>query len=146
MIYWDTSCLLKLYAPEADSEAWIRLATSEQEPLCSSELARPELCFALRRKELRREIRPGTADLLYDAFVDDVGKGRIFVVPLGGDVLDAARDLARACYARKEPILLRTLDGLHLASALIARTSGIVTTDALMERAARFLRLPLIRP
>ena len=46
-IYWDTSALLKLYAPEPDSSDYLRLLIQQPEDLAISFLHRVELYFAL---------------------------------------------------------------------------------------------------
>jgi prevent-host-death family protein len=52
-IYWDTSALLKLYAPEPDSGDYLRLLIQQPEDLAICFLHRVELYFALRGKESR---------------------------------------------------------------------------------------------
>ena len=136
MIYWDTSCVVKLYATEADSEGLLALATETDEALCCSAVLTAELFHALRHKELRKEIRPGAAGVLSLAFEQDAERGRFVLLPVGRDVLLAAVEVAESCLNRTPPILVRTLDGIHLATARLLRVSRMVTTDDRMRAAA----------
>lgn len=146
MMYWDTSCVLKLYTSETDSSWYIRLATHSSEPLGCSDLVKSELYYAFQRKEAAGDIRPHAAVLLYQRFGEDVRKGRFTFVPVGTDVIEKACEVARLCYAHSPPILLRTLDGLHLATALIARAGDLVVADERMKQAGRILRLNVVGP
>lgn len=99
MIYLDSSALLKLVFEEPQSaalESWLSERTGT--PVVSSELARVEVIRAARRLDERA--LPAARTLLSE----------LDLVPLGGSILIAAADLA-------DP-LLRTLDAIHLASAL----------------------------
>lgn len=134
--YWDTSCVLKLYCPEADSPKYLARVALESEPLVSSVLLISELLFAFLQKELRGEIGQGTAGALYDALLEDVEQGRFTLIPLGDDVRKESRRVAEFCYRANPPIPLRTLDGLHLASARLAHCKEILSTDVRLQAAA----------
>ncbi|MCK5849397.1 MAG: type II toxin-antitoxin system VapC family toxin [Kiritimatiellae bacterium] len=139
MIYWDTSCVLKLYAPEEDSELYLNLADSTTEPFFSSEILNTELFYAFCQKELRGDIKQGWAELLHKKFCADVDGGRFVLLTVGRDILVQSNEVARRCYAHKPPVLLRTLDGIHLATTLVAKCTEIVTTDQRMQQAAQIL-------
>lgn len=141
MIYWDTSCVLKLYTPENDSETYLSMADESSEPLVSSEVLDTELFYALRQKEIRGDIGRGWAERLHKKFCADVEKGRLVLLAVGRDVLAQAVGVARRCYAEKPPVLLRTLDGIHLGTALTAGCTAIVTTDRRMRQGADLLEL-----
>ena len=141
MIYWDTSCVLKLYTPEDDSEIYLDKADKSSEPLFSSEVLNTELFYALSQKESRGDINPGWAERLYQKFRGDVEDGRLVLLSVGHDVLDQAVEIARRCYAQTPPIMLRSLDGIHLGSALADKCTEIVTTDRRMLQGADLLGL-----
>ena len=141
MIYWDTSCVVKLYAAEADSEELLALATETDDALCCSAVLTAELFYALRQKELRKEIRPGAAGALFSAFELDVESGRFVLLPVGRDVLLDAVEVAKSCLDRTPPIPIRTLDGIHLATARLLRVARMVTTDGRMRAAAARLSI-----
>lgn len=136
MIYWDTSCVVKLYTPENDSEMYLSMAARSSEPLFSSEVIDAELFYAFCQKEIRGNIKPGWAGRLHKKFCADVEKGRFVLLSVGRDVLFQAVEVARRCYAQKPPVMLRTLDGIHLGTALAAKCTQIVTTDRRMRQGA----------
>ena len=143
MIYWDTSCVVKLYAAEVDSEKLLALAAKADDAFCCSAMLTAELFFAFRQKELRREVKPGGAAALFSAYERDAECGRFVLLPVGQDVLVDAIEVAKACLDRTPPIPVRTLDGIHLATARLMRVSGIVTTDERMRAAAMLLGIPI---
>ncbi len=49
-VYWDTSAVIKLYAPESDSTKYRQLLIAQAEPLAVSKLHDVELFYALRGK------------------------------------------------------------------------------------------------
>ncbi len=100
MIYLDSSALMKLVRREAETEAlreWLNVHS--EQPVVSSELGRVEVLRAARRAG-----DPVLAEAR--ALVGDLD-----LIPLNRAVQDVASDLG-------DP-LLRTLDALHLASALL---------------------------
>ena len=144
MIYWDTSCVIKLYTAESDSSVWQRLAVDVPGDRASSALLEAELAFALRQKELRGEVVPGGAAALLRIFRNDVTAGRFVLFPLGADVIRRAAALADEAAALRPPCPLRTLDGLHLATAVILRCNRIATTDTRMKAGAQLLGIPVV--
>ncbi len=106
MIYLDSSALLKLLFEESESAAlaqWISERAGT--PRVSSELAKVEVVRATRR--LDAKVVPTARALL----------SQLDLIPLSGAMIDDAADAG-------EP-LLRTLDAIHLASALSIRADLI---------------------
>jgi len=100
VIYLDASALMKLVRREAETEAlreWLNLRP--EQPVVTSELGRVEVLRAARRVG-----DPALAEAR--AVVGDLD-----LIPLDRAVQDVACDIG-------DP-LLRTLDALHLASALL---------------------------
>lgn len=119
MIYLDSSALLKLLVEEresADLEQWIVDRSST--PLVSSVLARVEVVRASRR--LNPDAVPAARALV----------AQLDLVPLTTGLIDQAADLG-------EPAL-RSLDALHLASALSlgAGLSAFIAYDRRLVAAA----------
>lgn len=113
MIYLDSSALMKLVRREDETEALCEwLALRLEQPVVTSELGRVEILRAARRVrgEVLAEARAVVSDL--------------DLVPLDRAVQDIACDLG-------DP-LLRTLDALHLASAL--RLGQALTTFVAYDR------------
>lgn len=126
MIYLDSSALMKLVRAEDDTESlqdWLR--TQTRVPVVTSELGRVEVLRAARRVsgETLREAQ---------AVIGDVD-----LVPLDQAVLDLAWSVG-------EP-LLRTLDAIHLASAVLLHDelTAFVAYDHRLSSAARAEGLPV---
>lgn len=146
MIYWDTSCVLKLYTSEPDSTVWQKLALLLEDDFVSSVILETELAYAFEQKELRREIKPGGAKALLHIFRNDLLAERFSLFPVGTDVLKTSATIAAQCYHAKKPIQMRTLDGLHLATSKLLKCKAVATADLRMQDAAALLNIPLLRP
>lgn len=136
MIYWDTSALIKLYAPETDSAAYYRQLVAQKPKPAISAVHRVEMYYALQAKEFRVEIAPGSGRRLALSFDQHAAAGRYFNIPWGADVLEGATRVLDQCLASDPPIPIRSLDGLHLGAVLAAGISRIVTADLRMKAAA----------
>ena len=137
--YWDTSCLLKLYCLESDSETYLLKIQNCRQPPKSSALVRVELFYAFQQKFVRGETGGRSASELFADFESDVQLGRIQLLPFADDVALEARKIAHLCYQASPPILLRSLDGIHLATATLGACGRILSTDVRMNAAAAFL-------
>jgi predicted nucleic acid-binding protein len=143
MSYWDTSALVKLYALEPDSSVFETHVCTVGGPVIISRLGLHEALATFYRKESAGVLRPGSAAKLYSCLLQDVGEGELQLVELGADLeAEYARVLA-SCYGRTPPVLLRTLDAIHLASARLAGQTELVATDRRLRDAARALGFSL---
>lgn len=129
MIYLDSSALLKLLVEESESAAlagWLSERASI--PAISSELARLEVIRAARR--LNPLVVPAARTLM----------SQIDLLPLGGEIIAAAAEVG-------EPHL-RSLDAIHLASALAVRAdlTAFVAYDLRLIAAATTAGLTVERP
>jgi predicted nucleic acid-binding protein len=136
--YFDTSVLMKRYVKEAGSPAARKLL--QRYRFLSSALAPVEALSALSRRRTAGEITQ--RDFL--AIRSRLHKDRDYweLIEVGPIVLSQAEDLVQKTG-------LRTLDALHVASALTFQaTSGLtipfVTADARQRDAAESLALNLI--
>lgn len=143
MIYWDTSVILKLYVEEEHSSFWQAVAFAQRPPLCTSALTEVEFVFALRQKEQRGELLPGSTTALRDMFGKDVACGHFLTVPIGSDILEVCRQLPFRKAFEKGQNNLRTLDGVHLATALKMDCRSIATADKRLAIASRLAGLKL---
>jgi uncharacterized protein len=146
VIYWDTSCVLKLYTAESDSSHWQKAALEQEDDFVSSALLETEMAYALEQKERRGDIKSGGAQALRRLFYRDLKEQRFVLYPVGRDVLTLASGIAETCYHLRQPLPLRTLDGLHLATALLLKCRALATADSRMTAAAAVLSLSLLRP
>jgi uncharacterized protein len=145
-IYWDTSALLKLYAPEPDSCDYLRLLIQQPEDVEISFLHWVELYFAFCGKESRGEIAAGSAKHLFQRFEQHVTTGRYFVIPWGDDVALEARRLLDTSLIATPAAMLRSLDGLHLGALRAAKIQFVVTADVKMRDAARTASIGVKEP
>lgn len=144
MAYWDTSALAKLYTPEPDSQYFSQLVADGDLTVDSAAIAAIEILCVLYRKEQGGELRTGVAERLYRKFVSDVDAGRVMIIPYGRDVQGEAEKLVRLVVKRPRPLLLRSLDTIHVATALSNRESVIVATDPRLRGVAALAGLRLL--
>jgi uncharacterized protein len=126
LAYADSSALVKLVLEEAESPAMHRWFV-EAERVATSRLAVVEVTRASRRYPHETTHR--------DRVLDDL------------EVLELSADIGRRA-GDVQPPLLRTLDAVHLASALAlgADLDAFVTYDGRLASAARALGLPVVQP
>ena len=129
MIYLDSSALLKLLFDEPESAALALWITERADtPLVSSELAKVEVVRATRR--LDPDVVPAARALV----------SQLDLIPINSVLIEGASDTG-------EP-MLRTLDAIHLASALSiwADLTAFVTYDHGLRAAAEAAGVETIRP
>ena len=129
LVYLDASALVKLVAEEPESSA-LRSFLALRAHRVSSALTRVELARTILRSTL------GTAGRRR---ADDVLEG-VALIRLSDDILAAAGGM--------EPPRLRTLDALHLATALSVRSelAELVTYDRRLAEAAAAAGLDVAAP
>lgn len=146
MRYWDTSVLLKLFVEEQDSAFFATLIEEAGAVIHTSELSRLELLRALWGKRLDGAISRGAEERLMHRFEIEVEKRRIILVPIGREIRRQFEIVLKVCYTRQRPILVRTLDAVHLASALASKATQIVCNDMRMRAAADALQMDVYPP
>jgi len=138
MSYWDTSALLKLYVPEPDSQDFVEYARLHPGGV-TAHLAAWEAFTAFRRKEAEGLIQPGAAKTLHETLLQDGRFGYWQWMELSPAVEIAFRQVLDRCFQLKPPLLIRTLDAIHLASAQVAVETEIVATDQRLRAVAKTL-------
>ena len=129
MIYLDSSALLKLLFEESESAALAQWITERADmPMVSSELVKVEVVRATRR--LDADVVPAARALV----------SQLDLIPLSGALIEQAADAG-------DPVL-RTLDAIHLASALSIRTelTALVAYDNRLLAAAEAAGIEPTRP
>lgn len=126
--YVDTSALVKLVAPEPESDGLREWLGARGDALVTSDLARTELFRAVGR------VRPESVPLARQVL------DTLTVLRLETPVFEEA--------ARLDPPALRSLDALHLAAALLLEDDllGVVTYDERLAEATRLLGFSAIAP
>ena len=129
LLYLDSSALVKLIAPEAESAALIAFAGAWPERV-SSQLARVEVLRAMRRAAASAAARRRAEDVL----------ARIALIRIDDAVIAAASDLG--------PADLRSLDAIHLATALSlgAELGVFVSYDGRLLEAAKKAGISAVAP
>lgn len=127
MHYLDTSALAKLILVEAESDVLVEHVRGV-ERVITSELAKAELVRAVSRVE------PERLPLVTELFT------RVDVIPVSSNILTASGHL--------QPAGLRTLDAIHLASALLLRDEldAFVSYDERQIETAIALGFPVVSP
>lgn len=143
MSYWDTACLVKLYVPEPNSAVFEGYAASLLERPATGEFARLELWTVLRRKEAESSLAAGEAKQLLGVFDKNVPAGLVRLIPLNERVTAEFERVVEKCLGRMPRLFIRTLDAMHLASAIAAGETEIVTTDKRLGEAASLLGITL---
>lgn len=133
IVYADTSALVKLVVREPETDAMTEHAIA-WERIATSEITTIELSRAVTRAR-----SDGRADVADDRTVLEL-IAALELVPLTDDV--------RALAATAKPPELRTLDAIHLASALTLGSAVqlLVTYDDRLEAAARHADLNTMSP
>lgn len=126
--YVDTSALVKLVVAEAETAALRSWIAEADRNLVSCDLARAELLRAVRRAAPDRVVR---ARQVLDA---------ITLVTVTTSTFEAA--------GRLNPEILRTLDAIHVASALELGDDlqGVVTYDERLAGAAQANGVQVVSP
>lgn len=124
--YIDSSAIIKLIKPEAETAALLKIISS---PLISSQLSRVEVF---------RTINLTNSALLesaHDVLID------IQMFPIENSILVIAENFPSF-------IELRTLDSIHLATAITLRNAiqGIITYDKELAKAAITLGFEVLSP
>lgn len=128
LVYCDASALVKLFVEEEVSQA-LRSFLDRECVLSSSELVRVEVVRSLRRRGDRRDEERAAA------YLDSLA-----LVRLDAAILDRATRLG--------PATLRTLDALHLATALALSPlpRAFLCYDRRLAEAARIHGLEVVAP
>jgi predicted nucleic acid-binding protein len=129
LVYLDSSALVKLVVVEPESSALIE-QLQEWPQRVSSALALTELPRALKRADLGAAAHRRAREVL----------GRIALVDVDRRILATAATL--------EPSALRTIDAIHLATALTVREDLeiIVTYDRRLRAAAERVQIEVAAP
>ena len=142
MQYWDTSTLAKLYVSEPDSGQFAAYLAATG-PITTSELARWELFRVLARKTAGGLLPTGAAEVIFGRFLADVAVGKVRLVPIDPLVETRFQQLVLRLHRLNPPLLVRTLDGIHIATADYHGADALVATDTNMRKCAAAIGLKL---
>ena len=132
--YADTSFLVSLYTPDAYSAAAAARMDRQRASLYLTPFGELELTNALQLRLHRQELTAAEVEAAYRAFQEDLGNGVFSSKAIPPAVFDRARHMARR---RTSELGTRTLDILHVASALLLRADVFYTFDHRQRDLAR---------
>jgi predicted nucleic acid-binding protein len=139
--YWDSSALVKLYVKEPDSAIFEEIVFRAQSNPVTSRVALYEIQTTLTRKEAEGAITSGAAEANFNQLLQDVATGRIRIIEFSAALQERFDVVLKRCWQRSPPMLIRTLDAIHLSSALLAAETELIATDKRLRDAAQFFGL-----
>lgn len=125
-VYADTSFLVSLYTPDANSRKAAEQVRAIDGAIWLTPFGEFELSTALELRLFRRELSVSAIRAAHSAFHDDMESGVFSRKPMPVGVFDRAGQIARKHTAR---LGVRTLDVLHVASALMLGATDFYTFD-----------------
>lgn len=137
-IFVDTSFLVSLYSPDANSLAAVRAIGEGQHTYVVSSLAEIETINALELRVFRKEISSPEARSSLREFENDLCEGLFQFVRLTDEVFQRAREISRRTTAR---LGTRTADLLHVATALELEADMLYSFDHQQRKLAQKVRL-----
>ncbi len=142
--YYDTGVLLKLYTNEPDSKRTASFVVRRARAIRITQLHLSEATTALQLKAYRGECSPEQAHAAISLIEDDLRSGMLRMAAIDWpDAWIRCQTLARTHAAK---IGARTLDTLHVASALALHAHALITTDHRQADLARACGLKVMSP
>ena len=139
-IYADTSFLVSLYSPDANSAAAARTMQASGGDRFVSVFAELEVVNAMGLRVFRKEVSATQAQSSLKDFDGDLRAGVFQLRPLTDQVFERARQLSRQTTAK---LGTRTADLLHVAMALELSADYLYTFDRQQRKLAHHVHLKL---
>lgn len=139
--YFDTSALLKKYILEKGSQKVLALFEEESDLVLTSKIASLEAFHGITRKAKEEKLSPKTLSKLLRQLEKDFNDFEL--VEINSELFKRAKELI-------QKYLLKTLDAIHLASALLLKEEGLeacfISCDLAQLKAARSCGLKVFNP
>ena len=142
ILYADTSFLVSLYVPDANSAKALAAARRLRFPLVLSSLGELEFVNSLALRVFRKELTSPQAASALAHFRQDIMTGAIRIAPIPIAAFEEGKHLSQKHSAY---LGTRTLDLLHVAAAITLHTKRFYTFDRAQAKLARLLGLRVIR-
>jgi len=139
-IYADTSFLMSLYSPDANSAAAARTMQGSAVDRLVSTFVELEVVNALGLRVYRKEILAAQAQSSWSDFEKDLRAGIFQLRQLPEQAFEGARQLSRQTTAR---LGTRTADLLHMAAALELGVDCLYSFDRQQRKLAQTVHLKL---
>jgi predicted nucleic acid-binding protein len=133
-IYADTSFLVSLYVSDVHSAAASRIMRRALLPVLMTPLGELELLNALHLRLFRDELTATEIKAAAALFRDDIGEGILSLKSLSASIFERAKMISRSQTAS---LGTRTLDILHVASALVLHADTFCTFDKSQRQLAK---------
>ena len=143
MRYLDTSSLVALYFPEQKTEALVAHLRGRPMPLAFTALHEVEFTNGLQLKLFRKEASADAVAATLDLVRTDLEAGVLRQLQLPWPTVFSAT--LRLSLAHSRSLGARTLDLLHIASALAAESTEFITADDRQAKAATKAGLKVVR-
>jgi predicted nucleic acid-binding protein len=140
VIYLDTSLVVALCAAERDSDRVEAALATIAEPFCTSEWTRVEFTSAVGIKVRNRELSEALARRALADYYRAFETGVTIITPSRDDYIRAAY------YLQDLKSGLRSGDALHIAIAVNARVTRLLTLDKGFIKSARRINVPVEPP
>ena len=132
--------MVPLYAADAHSATATAIMEHVRDPVLITPFGEVELCNALQLRVFRSNLTPHAALVANQAFERDILQGIFFVQPFSPPTLELAKRLSRQHTAG---IGTRTLDLMHVASAITFGASAFLSFDNNQRKLAQAVGLTL---
>ncbi len=139
-VYADTSFLMSLYSPDANSAAAVRTMQGSTLDRFVSTFGELEVVNALGLRVYRKEISTAQAQSSWSDFEKDLRAGIFQLRQLPEQALERARQLSRQTTAR---LGTRTAELLHVAAALELGVDCLYSFDQQQRKLAQTVHLKL---
>jgi predicted nucleic acid-binding protein len=141
VIYFDTSCLFRLYFEDPGFTAVRDLAVANH-VACAAH-GQAEMLAAFHRKLREGAVTPKSYQTLLSQFETDREAGAFHWLPASPEVLERIRTV----YARlPRTVYLRGADALHLATAAVHGFKAVHSNDNHLLAAASHFKLKGLKP
>ena len=138
--YVDTSFLISLYSPDANSPAAAGVMRSSKGDHYITSLGELEVVNALELRVFRKELSSAHAQSSLKDFEADLRDGVFRLRPLSDQIFERAGQLSRQTTAR---LGTRTADLLHVAAAIELGVDCLYSFDQHQRKLAQAVRLKL---
>lgn len=135
-MYIDTSCLVAYYLPEPKSD-YVQDTLQNLSRICISNIAEIEMLSAIRKKQRMEELSIDHGFKAYNLFKTHIKNGLFEILELNSAVFKTSE-----LVLRNSSLPLRTLDALHLGSAVEYKTA-IFTFDNILLKAAKEIKIEI---
>ena len=141
-VYADSSFLLSLYSVDAHSTIAAAVAASYHPLFLLTPLLEAEFANAIELGVFLRRYSTREARAVRERFLAHIGSGLFLVRELNPEAYELARTLSRRHTAK---LGTRSLDVLHVASAILLRPGSFLSFDQRQRKLARAERL-MVQP